>query len=477
MCSYHGALQLFEILDFICEWAVTKHRRTILKCLAGGREKRLIYTPTVTTQSVYNSAPSSPAPWSPGTPVREEQSIVESRPLDLLELQHEIVSDRSPDETSHQNLSESTTLPIQVFHSGSVGNEDQRAIVSHVERVTLVFHQITIPGDENWLRDWLSTQFADCDRPQFCARLQSLFSDTQCIWTSTKSVDDLREYWLGNTSADSNSTNEEQHCCLFLRYATSMNTERWQTRRVLECVVLTAKAIKLLSQELHTAFSLPTVHTCPCLTNLTKTFLACERKDAVYAALKSLRCHAIRRSSPASEHVSWAITDTRQDGALPANNLALIYSMTRNSRSQHVFTRSVDRDTSSVRPLPKSLQHQLCTPPGFASAGIIILKNSPSDNTNTNEIGIVVLRDSIYHDSDLRSRLLEAAMACERRGDLYFRSDNRSDGLMLFQKYNKNDRELERKIGFMRIFGNWVKAMRNGTVKYYSPPEVIVVDD
>jgi hypothetical protein len=259
--SRDGALQLFHLIDLICDWARDIFRYEILRCLAGGREDFRHASPTyasrLSTQGSRHESPLSNRAVSgmrTNTGSDSDTDTIgppETASLDNLVLDDTVMEDRSApmedqEVSSHENAMVHPLLKW-ANPSPNLAPWTRHATIRHSNMVLFQFSHLSIPEDQETLLECLEQQSdrGDGSIGDIAGSLISRFLGHAAMTTTPRQILHLKNEWFKKGN-DVTTGSESPLRAIFI-FRTFIRISDWQIVRELWCISCTLQAIQNLA--------------------------------------------------------------------------------------------------------------------------------------------------------------------------------------------------------------------------------------
>jgi hypothetical protein len=249
--SQDGALQIFQIVDFIWTWARDVYRPQIRRCLSG----HVIYQREISPTST--------------NPFPRAQSVLS------------VLSARSFSQPLLETMVEDDTTAREVVNDDQRGFEDAsfhpflrwaghrdvstpwapHTSIRHSDIVMFSFRILEIPESQESFHDLINSLRHDHENSRMMLYALKAIQETQYTLPLKRAqIHDIEKYWTGvNTQTPyglSTMSRPDQTVETFFLFRTFCQQEDWQLKREVYCVIWSSRAASVLSMFLETAIDL-----------------------------------------------------------------------------------------------------------------------------------------------------------------------------------------------------------------------------
>ncbi|KAE9377465.1 hypothetical protein N431DRAFT_500317 [Stipitochalara longipes BDJ] len=248
--SQDGALQIFQIVDFVWTWARDVYRPQIRKCLSRHDTYQREISPTSTNPNPHSqSVLSMPSARSFSQPLLDTM-------LEDDTMAQEDMSDMSDYQPDFQDASSHPFLKW-ADHRGVSTPWALNTSMRHSDIVMFSFRVFEIPEDEESFYDLLHSLRYDHETSRMMLHVLRVIRQNQYTLPMKRhQIHDLEEYWTGVNTQKSYGRNTASHpdqrIRTFVLFRTFCQQQDWQLKRELYCVIWSARAASLLSMFLGT---------------------------------------------------------------------------------------------------------------------------------------------------------------------------------------------------------------------------------
>ena len=242
--SQDGALQIFQIVDFVWTWARDVYRPQIRRCLSGHIAYQREISPTST-----NPFPRSQSVLSVPSARSFSQPLLDAMVDDDI-MAEEVVSDNQPD------FQEASSHPFLRW-AGHCDVWTPNTSIRHSDIVMFSFRVLEIPENQQSFHDLIySLRYNRENSTMMLHALKVILQNQYTLSLKRDQLHDIEKYWTGvnaQTSYGRSITNHpDQRIKTLLLFRTFCQQEDWQLRREVYCVIWSSRAASLLSMILET---------------------------------------------------------------------------------------------------------------------------------------------------------------------------------------------------------------------------------
>ena len=248
--SQDGAMQLFQIVDFIWTWARDVYRPQIRRCLSRDVLHQRETSPTST-----NPFPRSQSVLSVLSRPSLSQPLLETMVEDDITTQ-EVVNDNQPDS---ENESSHPFLRWAGRGDASTPRAPHTSI-RHADIVMFSFRILEIPESPEIFHDLISSLRYDHGNSTMLDALKAIQQNQYTLPLTRGEIRDIETYWTGGETrkpnGQSNMSNPDETVEAFFLFRTFCQQEDWQVKREVYCVIWSSRASSVLSMFLETDIDL-----------------------------------------------------------------------------------------------------------------------------------------------------------------------------------------------------------------------------
>jgi hypothetical protein len=412
--SQDGALQLLQIIDYICDWARDVYRINILRCLAGGEANLRDLTPAYT--NISSQMDDSDAALSSSTFTSPSASPEPSPLIDLT--QDDTMMEDEPHIAQYPGTFESLNLddchPLLRFSKGRHNSTHwtRNATIRHSDLVLFSFRHFAIPEELEALK--LSLRRCQPDSSiKTAARnvLQFIAEELAAATITMDGISQLENLWT--QTEDPIVLDTEEPIRAWFSFQTFFRSRDWQLVRLLSCVTCTQRALEAVATIADANSWMPrslldwTIHRCPCLFNAVLSLRSLCGKDSAAGAIGTLALNLKRDVQDIPEsHFQWAKLSALNQDECDANMLnETLLVGNRFSRESSKLT-----ELLPGRPASRFLSALLRAPTIVDAQGAILLKKPPSWPEECPTFCLLVLGESNFDDEPRLAGAIKQAM-------------------------------------------------------------------
>lgn len=428
------ALQLFQIVDYICDWARDIYRVNIIRCLAGEEMFLRDITPAFTNISLQEGdpdvEPTSSASSTPRLLIPDPSPLIDlTLDEEMAEnegiaagVEDEVMEDVHPSMAANPGISDHCRIgdrhPLLKFSQlcYGPGHWTNKATIRHANLVLFTFRHIVVPEERGALETFL---VASGEAGGSLTNAQVLYRDLRepaaAVHITSYGLSQLEMAWTQSETPTIADTDQTLRAWVF--FQTFFRREDWQIVRQLSCITFSPRAVETLATIALDGCNTnpgpvcePTAHRCPCLVKAVEALRLLHGKDSAAGAMLGLTLNLeLGLHGSADIHFQWA----RAQDAVPPSHPMIALMQTSNA-SPHLRLSSLLTEILVKKPTPRLLIAFLKPAKRTGARGALLLKKPHLWHSACPTYCLLVLKESDLSDeAELGDTILRVVEARE----------------------------------------------------------------